>query len=283
MKQLLFAFLLATLAGQVAAQAPAAATFQLQCEANPNTQLRKTYCETRDLTLPAPPTGTALSIDARLNGSISVRSWSGAVVRVRALVQASSGELAAAWALAANVRISTTGHQVQAARPNGSLDDWAVSYEVLVPTRTNIALHATNGSLHLENVQGTITFETTNGSVRLLNLAGDVRGKTTNGSIALTLSGSTWDGTGFDVKTTSGSIRCQLPATYAATLTARTTNGRVTAKLAPATRKQLLPRSLIATFGKGGPQLRLATVHGSIDVQQTGMMPASPASEPEAR
>lgn len=276
MKQLLFAFLFATLAGQVAAQAPAAATFQLQCEANPNTQLRKTYCETRDLTLPAPLAGTPLSVDARLNGGITVRGWVGTTVRVRALVLASSGQLTDARALAASVRISTTGNQVQAARANGSLDDWSVSYEVLVPTNTSLTLHATNGSLRLENVQGTITFETTNGSVQLRNLAGDVRGKTTNGSIALTLSGPTWDGTGFDVKTTSGSVQCQLPTTYAATLTARTTNGRVTAKLASTTRKQLLPRSLTATFGKGGPQLRLATVNGSIDVQQSDAATTAP-------
>ncbi|AII50620.1 DUF4097 family beta strand repeat-containing protein [Hymenobacter sp. APR13] len=268
MKHPLLALLLA-LAGPVAAQTPAAPAFQLQCEANANTQLRKTYCETRDLTLPAPPAGTALSVDARLNGSITVRGWDGSTVRVRALVRASSGELAAAQALVASVRISTTNHQMQAARANGSLDDWSVSYEVLVPTRTSLALHATNGGLRLENVQGTITFETTNGSVQLLNLAGDVRGKTTNGSVALTLSGPTWDGTGFDVQTTSGSVQCRLPATYAATLTARTTNGRVTAKLDPATRKQQMPRSLTATFGKGGPQLRLATVNGSVDVQQT--------------
>lgn len=278
MKHPLLAFLLVALAGPVAAQTPAVPAFQLKCEVNPNTQLRKTYCETRDLTLPEPPAGTPLSVDARLNGSITVRGWGGTTVRVRALVQASSGELAAAQALAASVTISTSGHQLQAARANGSLDDWGVSYEVLVPTNTSLALHATNGGLRLEDVQGTITFETTNGGVQLLNLAGDVRGKTTNGSLALVLTGATWDGTGFDVQTTSGSIRCELPATYAATLTARTTNGRVKAQLAPATRKQLLPRSLTATFGKGGPQLRLATVNGSIEVQQTA---AGSASMPE--
>jgi DUF4097 and DUF4098 domain-containing protein YvlB len=273
MKHSLLALLLAVLAGPAAAQSGTPPAFQLRCAATTSTQLRKTHCETRDLTLPAPPAGTPLSVDARLNGSITVRGWAGSTVRVRALVQASSGELAAARSLAANVRISTTGHQVQAARANGSSDDWSVSYEVLVPTNTSLALHAINGSLHLENVQGTITFETTNGSVQLLNLAGDVRGKTTNGSLGLVLTGPTWAGTGFDVKTTSGSVRCELPATYAATLTARTTNGRVTARLAPTTRKQLLPRSLAATFGKGGPQLRLATVNGSVEVRQSDSAP----------
>jgi hypothetical protein len=68
-------------------------------------------------------------------------------------------------------------------------------------------------------------------------------------------------------------VRCELPATYAATLTARTTNGRVTARLAPTTRKQLLPRSLAATFGKGGPQLRLATVNGSVEARQSDSAP----------
>lgn len=271
-------------AGSAAAQQkPAPSAFQSGCEAT-DSPLRKAYCETRDLTLSAPPAGTALVVDARLNGSITVRGGAGKTVRVRALVQAWAGTMEDARALAASVRLNGTKNQLEAARPNGSTDNWAVSYEVLVPTQISLRLHATNGSLELENVRGTITFETTNGSVRLLNLGGDVRGKTTNGSLTLTLTGSTWDGTGLDAQTTSGSINCVLPDVYTATLMARTTNGRVKAHLNPAVRKQLLPRVLTATFGKGGPQLRLATVNGSVVVEQAGVgknMPLPEQPEPE--
>ena len=279
MKRPLCLLLLAALAGPAAAQQVPPA-FQSHCKASTTSALRKTHCETRDLSLTAPPAGTPLAVDARLNGSIVVRGWAGKTVRVRALVQAWSGTVEDARALAASVRLSSVSNQLAAARANASLDDWAVSYEVLVPTQISLQLHATNGSLHLENVRGTITFETTNGSVQLLNLAGDVRGKTTNGSLALTLTGPTWDGSGLDVQTTSGSINCALPATYAATLTARTTNGRVKAHLDSAVRKQLLPRSLTATFGKGGPQMRLATVNGGVLVEQQGAPRSNAKQEP---
>ncbi|SHK90777.1 DUF4097 family beta strand repeat-containing protein [Hymenobacter psychrotolerans] len=263
-----------------AAQAPA---FQTKCDASPTgNQLQKTHCETRDLTLPAPPAGTPLTVDARLNGGITVRVWSGTSVRVRAWVQGYSGTLADARALAQAVQISSGANTLRAARANGSMEGWSVSYEVFVPAQTSLTLTATNGGIRIENVQGTIVFETTNGAVDLAGVGGDVRGKTTNGALTLTLTGSTWSGTGLDAKTTNGSVTCQLPASYAGILVARTTHGRVKASLAPEVRKLLQARSLTATLGKGGPQIRVSTVNGSIAVnQEGGGKKAGPEPEPE--
>ncbi|MBD2715254.1 DUF4097 family beta strand repeat protein [Microvirga sp. STR05] len=275
----LFLILLMGGAATCAAQAP---VFQIRCETSTGNQLQKTYCETRDLSLPAPAAGTPLTVDARLNGGIVVRGWSGSTVRVRARVQGQSGTLEAARAVAAAVQISSTGNTLRASRANGSLEDWGVSYEVFVPTQTSLALTATNGSIRLENVQGTITFETTNGSVELAGVGGDVRGKTTNGRLNVAFTGAAWAGPGLDVKTTNGGATCQLPASYAGILVARTSHGRVTASLVPAVRKLLQAHSLTATFGKGGPQLRVSTVNGSIAVKQEGAGQKN-APEPEPK
>lgn len=261
----------------LAAAQQAPPSFTLACPSPASQQgLQKQYCETRDLTLPAPPAGTPLTVDARPNGSITVRGWSGTQVRVRARVDARSASLDDARALAKAVRISSGNNALRAARANGSHDGWSVSYEVLVPTRTNLTLDAVNGGVTIENVHGTMRFTTVNGPLELTGLGGDVRGKTTNGGLRIVLTGPGWEGPGFDLSTVNGGVTWQIPATYSATLLARTTHGRITAEL-PTARKQLLPKSLTATLGKGGAQLRVSTVNGGVTVQQ----PAAPEAAQE--
>ncbi|RPD44909.1 hypothetical protein DNI29_19610 [Hymenobacter sediminis] len=259
---------------------PASPAFTLACPALPaSASLQKQHCEIRPLTLPAPPAGTPLTVDARLHGSILVRAWSGPEVRVRAVVTGRAATLEAAKALAAAVRVSSQGHTLRAARANENMDGWEVSYEVLVPTQTDLVLRSTNGSISVENVRGTLRCESTNGSLALAGVGGDVRGKTTAGSLNLTLTGDAWQGPGLDVSTVNGSISWKLPAVYAATIMARTVQGRVQAEL-NTKRKSVLPHNLVATLGKGGAQLRAATVNGSVAVKQEALPPdAQPADE----
>ncbi|WP_426491572.1 DUF4097 family beta strand repeat-containing protein [Hymenobacter sp. 102] len=259
-----------------AQQAPA---LSLTCPVpTASTALQKQYCETRDLTIPAPAIGSTLTVDARTNGSIVVRGWNGAGVKVRALVTARAAALTDAKALVAAVKISTQNNMLRAGRANESLDGWAADFEVLVPATTNLELKATNGSITLDNVTGTLRLATTNGSLVLRNVNGDVRGQTTNGSLTLQLTGPAWSGPGLEVSTVNGSIDWQLPAVYAATILARTTHGKVSAEL-NTKRKSVLPHNLAATLGKGGAQLKASTVHGSISVKQPAdTVPIAPAS-----
>ncbi|MCA8829744.1 DUF4097 family beta strand repeat-containing protein [Hymenobacter pini] len=260
-----------------AQQAPA---LSLTCPApTASSALQKLYCETRDLTLPAPAETSTLTVDARTNGGITVRGWSGTTVKVRALVTARAATVADAKALVTAVKVTTQNNTLRAGRANESLDGWAVDYEVLVPARTNLELKAMNGGITIENVAGTLRLTTTNGPLLLRNVNGDVRGQTTNGSLMLQLDGPAWTGPGLDVSTVNGSVEWQLPASYAATILARTTHGKVKAEL-NTKRKSVLPHNLAATLGKGGAQLKVSTVHGSISVQQPApdTVPVSPTS-----
>ncbi len=245
-----------------------APAFTLSCATElPASPLQKIYCETRQLKLPAPPAGTALTVDARADGGIMVRAWAGPDVRVRARITGRAATAETARALAAAVRVGSANHTLRAELANGSPDGWAVSYEVLVPAATDLVLKATAGALSLENVQGIIRFENTTGNVRLSGVSGDVRGRTTNGELELTLTGDTWTGPALDVSTVNGNVTWQLPPAYAATLLARTTRGRVSAEL-NTKRLSALPHSLAATLGKGGVQLKVSTVNGNVRVLQ---------------
>ena len=265
-------------AKKTAAAAQPLPAFTLTCQGQqPASSLQKLHCEIRELALPAPPPGTPLTLDAHAHGSITVRGWSGAGVRVRARVTGVAATAEGARALAAAVVISTQNGVVRAARANGALEGWAVDYEVLVPAQTDVVLKAGNGALALENVRGTLRFETTTGNVVLRDVGGDVRGKTTTGNLTIALTGEAWQGTGLEVSTVNGDISWQLPATYAATLLARTTRGRVTAQL-NTKRLSVLPHNLAATLGKGGAQLKVSTVNGNIQVEQP--RPSQPATAP---
>ena len=261
-----------------AAPAGPAPAFTLSCQGpQPAGPLQKLHCETRELTMSAPPTGASLTVDARANGSITVRAWPGTNVRVRARVTGRAATLESARGLAAAVTISSQNSLLRAARANESLDGWAVDYEVLVPAQINLNLKAVNGALTLENVRGTLRFETTNGSISLRGVGGDARGKSTNGNLDLLLTGEVWQGPGLDVSIINGDINWQLPATYAGTLLARTNRGRVSAQL-NTKRLSVLPHNLAATLGKGGAQLKVSSENGDIRVEQ--QRPPQPPAEP---
>ncbi|MFD2784727.1 DUF4097 family beta strand repeat-containing protein [Hymenobacter rubripertinctus] len=255
-----------------------APAFHLSCaDQQPASALQKLHCQTRELALSPPPPGTPLTVDARANGSITVRAWPGSDVRVRVRVTGRAATPEAARGLVAAVAVSHQNNLLRAARANESLEGWAVDYEVLVPEQTDLALRAGNGALVLENVRGTLRFETTTGNVLLRGVGGDVRGKTTTGNLDLIFSGEGWSGPGLDVSTVTGDVSWQLPATYAGTLLARTNRGRVTARL-NTKRLSVLPHNLAATLGKGGAQLKVSTVNGNVRVAQEPL--PQPAAEP---
>lgn len=225
----------------------------------------KQFCETRDLTMPA-PNGQPLTVDGGPNGGITVRGWDGPNVRVRAKVQTWGSSDAEAAASAHRITIATQSNTLRAANPDKD-HNWSVSYEVFVPRTTALALNTTNGGIHIENVQAAIHFETTNGGVSLENLGGNVKGETTNGGLSISLSGSQWQGQGLDVSTTNGGIRWKLPRAYSARLVTSTNMGGIRTDL-PVTKTGMFRKEVEANLGQGGAVVKAVTTNGGISVDQ---------------
>lgn len=272
MKTYLFWLLLGTIGvaaaqpGATGRQAPAPA-FTLGCATEqPASPLQKVHCETRTLTLPAPPAGTPLVVQARAGGSLAVRAWAGPDVRVRARVTGRAATAELARAQVATLRLRPTGTTLEA-NTGPAAGTWEVSYEVLVPPQTDMRLSTENGLLTLENVRGNLRLTTAAGPLALRGVGGDVRGTTGTGNLKISLNGTAWQGSGLELTTTAGNIDWQLPADYAATVLARSTRGRVTAAL-NTKRLNLLPHSLAATLGKGGAQLKASSSSGNVQVAQ---------------
>ncbi|NOT46223.1 MAG: DUF4097 family beta strand repeat protein [Acidobacteria bacterium] len=172
----------------------------------------------REMTIPA--TGS-LAVDGGRNGGVAVKGENRSDVAIRACVQAWGVSDEAARAIAASIRIGTSG----VVKADGPEEGWSVSYEARVPNNTNLKLTAHNGGISISAVDGNLEFETMNGGVSLMNVAGDVRGRTTNGGVTVSLSGNTWKGNGLDVSTTNGGVNLNVPESFAANIEASTVNG----------------------------------------------------------
>lgn len=225
---------------------------------------REYVCEVRTLTAPGGP----LEITDNANGSIAVTGGSRQDIRIRARVRTSADTEAAARTLAGEVRVTVENGRVRSSGPRSSRNQsWSVSYRVDVPTRTNLELGSSNGSITVANVRGSISARTSNGSLTLTDLAGDVDAQSSNGSVHVALSGTQWDGDGLDVRTSNGSARIDVPENYNARLISSTRNGSMRLDF-PVTVQGNLGRlrEIDTTLGSGGPTIRVQTSNGSLRV-----------------
>ncbi len=224
------------------------------------------YKETREVNLPA--TGF-VNVDGRVNGGISVKGEDRPNVLVRACVQTVGTTDEEARLVAKNTRIET-GSQIRA---EGAADESnsSVSYEILVPRRTNLKLLARNGGFVIASVEGTVEFETTNGGVILSDVAGDVRGRTRNGGVIVNLSGNSWRGSGLDVATTNGGVVLSIPDNYRARVETGTVNGGIRSDIdalsaAGDQNSGNRRKRVSADLNGGGALIRVVTTNGGVKI-----------------
>jgi hypothetical protein len=226
---------------------------------------RARHCEVRELALPAEG---VFHVDARPNGGVIVQGVDRGEARLRARVMATAETEEEARALAAEVRIETSG-TIHAVGPERSGRDrgWSVSYRLDVPRRSDLNLEADNGGLCIENVVGSIELQTLNGGLHLEGVGGQVRGQTVNGGIHVELSGTEWEGEGLDLRTTNGGLHLAIPSGYNARLEAGTVNGGVHSEL-PVTGGggSRRGRRIETDLGRGGPVLHFETTNGGLHV-----------------
>jgi hypothetical protein len=258
--------ILLTLAAAAALAQPADPPRELNCRDRSHSDHQEYFCEMREI--PAPSAGK-LDIDGRTNGGIRVKAWSRETVLVRAQVQAWADTEAEARALVGQVRVTAAGGQVRSEGPGSQMshNGWSVSYEVFVPTRTDLALKTHNGGIHVADVRGRIEFEAVNGGVTLSRLAGAVHGQTVNGGLSIELAGKRWDGEELDAQTTNGGVTMAVPDGYSARLEAGTVNGGVHVDF-PVTVQGEIGRNLTLTLGAGGPMVRARTTNGGVSIRR---------------
>jgi DUF4097 and DUF4098 domain-containing protein YvlB len=207
-------------------------------------------------------------LDAQtVNGSISVTSWDGPDILVRAqVVTAANGEWLAA-ALAAQVTLQTAGGIVVGRGPSTHEDQqWSLALEIFVPAQSGLSLSTVNGSISAGGVRGPIEFNTTNGSVSIAGDGGDVRGRGVNGSITVSAGGDHWQGQTLDVRTVNGGIDLKVPRDCAAHVELSTVLGDISTDFPVSGWARVgLGRKLTFDLGTSG-LVRASTTLGRIDL-----------------
>ncbi|MBZ5602166.1 MAG: DUF4097 domain-containing protein [Acidobacteriia bacterium] len=240
----------------------------LACDSNNNSGRQFRHCEMREQS-----TGFAgrLTVDAGINGGVSVKGWDQAGVLVRAKVEANADDQATAQSMVAQVRIDMSAGRVSASGPSqANRQSWSVSYEIFVPKNGDLSLKAHNGGISISDVRGNIQFDTMNGGVTLRRLAGNVEGKTMNGGLQIELAGNRWDGNKLDARTTNGGVNITMPENYSAHFETSTVNGSLNLGV-PMTVHGEISRSLQTDLGGGGPTIHVETMNGGVNVKKAAL------------
>jgi|SRR5215510_8162766 len=245
----------------------------MQCRDTNSDGRLMSHCEIKEQTLPA---SGLISVDGNANGGVSIKGWERHEILVRAKIETRAPTQAEADQLAQQVRIETAALNIRAEGPESRNDyQWYVSYEIFVPTRSDLNLKAHNGGISITDVSGRISFQTTNGGVSLSRVGGAVTGNTTNGGVRVELTGARWEGETLDVKTTNGGVNLILPDNYSAHLETGTVNGNVESDFplnVPMTERGRKPKDISVDIGSGGPTIRATTTNGGVHLSRASSM-----------
>jgi Putative adhesin len=226
---------------------------------------RANFCELRTYTIAS---SARISVDGGANGGVSFIGENRRDVKIVARIQASADDDAAASAIAKQIRIITDGGEIRSEGPSQhGRTSWSVSYDVYVPSATNLEATTENGGISAKEIQGQMNFEATNGGIHLSDVGGNVHARTTNGGVTADLSGTTWQGQGLDLQTTNGGATVYVPHGYNAQLETGTTNGGMRVDF-PITVRGSLNRGITTQLGSGGPLVRVMTTNGGVHIAE---------------
>jgi DUF4097 and DUF4098 domain-containing protein YvlB len=261
------------------------------------------YCEMRETSVPF---SGSLAVTTGGSGDVSVQSWEGGDVLVRARVLTAAPTTALAVMVAATVTIETSdGNVTGSGPPSNNHQAWSLSLEIYVPRKLSlsattlngnvsvqdvegqpgVALTTLNGNVSATNVVGAVQLRTTNGKISTAGVAGPIQFNSVNGSVSLTgvgndvqgsgvngtilVAADRWAGQTIDVKTVNGAIELDVPHDCSAHVELSTVMGNITANVPiPDSKHGLFGRVASFDLGGGGPTVRASLILGNIQLKR---------------
>src|SRR5688572_477512 len=151
-------------------------------------------------------------------------------------------------------------------RSNTQNNDVKVDFVVRVPRGTNFAGRSVNGAVTATGLSGDVKAHTVNGDVRVTT-SGLAEATTVNGTINASIGRANWDDV-LAFETVNGAIILELPEQFDAEVHASTVNGSISTDYPLTVRGRFGPKRLSGTIGRGGRELMLDTVNGSIELRK---------------
>jgi len=137
-----------------------------------------------------------------------------------------------------------------------------VDFTIEVPSGVKFKGNTVNGGIEAKNLKGPVHVSTVNGSIKLSSNE-NVNASTVNGSIKAAVESGNWKEP-LELETVNGSIELKVPKNANADFYAETVNGSITSDFPITVSGKIGPKEISGTIGKGGRELRLSTVNGSI-------------------
>lgn len=149
-------------------------------------------------------------------------------------------------------------------------NDVSVHFTLHVAKGVKVNLVTVNGSLDVRGATVAVDAHTVNGRVEIATAGGPVSAESVNGNVRATIDHLVSSEEPLELVTVNGSVELDAPAELNAALDAETVNGGVQTDF-PVTINSLKARTrLRGTIGKGGRELRLHTVNGSVTIKKLG-------------
>ena len=143
--------------------------------------------------------------------------------------------------------------------------DASVDFTVSVPSGVHFVARTVNGLVEAKSLDADMEAHTVNGDV-VLSTTGAAQGETVNGSITASVGKIP---SALNFSTVNGTISLEVPRSAAAHVHAKTQNGPIRTEFPLAVGGQFPAQHADGVIGCGGPELRIATVNGSIYLRRT--------------
>lgn len=164
--------------------------------------------------------------------------------------------------------------------------DVKVRFTVRVPNGVRLSAGTVNGEMHVRDVSSDVRASTVNGRVEVLNVGGPVRATTVNGAVDVTTRNGPVEGTtvngSVDVRmsalsrdgdmkfsTVNGDITVETPPSLDARVRLGTLHGSISSDYPVQLSGRFGPRRAEGTIGRGGREIEMETVNGSIELRKS--------------
>jgi hypothetical protein len=149
---------------------------------------------------------------------------------------------------------------------NTDNNDVEVDFTVKVPAGVEFEGLTVNGDIVATDLPADADVSTVNGDIEV-SAAGSVEATTVNGSIEAVMGSASWTGE-LEFTTVNGGIRVTMPNGVNTDIKATTVNGSVDSDFEITMQGRMRRGAIQGRIGKGGSELELTTVNGSIELRR---------------
>jgi hypothetical protein len=143
-----------------------------------------------------------------------------------------------------------------------------VRFIVRIPSGVRVGAGTVNGEMRVRDVSSDVRASTVNGGVDVTTRNGPVEATTVNGSVNVRMSALGREG---DMRfhTVNGDVIVETPSSLDARVSLSTLHGSISSDYPVQLSGRFGPRRASGTIGKGGREIDMETVNGSIELRKT--------------